>query len=168
MECVQNTKYPRITIDEHLSWEPHICANVAKSHWQLASLGRNLRSCPQSLCKTTYKTIACPAIEYASPIWHPSSDWEIRWLATVQRHAARFVTGNSWKQHIDHLPQWDYGYVSVTQLIEDLGMAQSCGQASGRKWQFLKTLFPTQFRPGARPTKHISIEFEIRWKFKTI
>ena len=21
--------------------------------------------------------------------------------------------------------------------------------------------------PGARPTKHISIEFEIRWKFKT-
>ena len=23
-------------------------------------------------------------------------------------------------------------------------------------------------RPGARPTKHISIEFEIRWKFKTL
>ena len=22
--------------------------------------------------------------------------------------------------------------------------------------------------PGARPTKHISIEFEIRWKFKTL
>ena len=25
-----------------------------------------------------------------------------------------------------------------------------------------------QVRPGARPTKHISIEFEIRWKFKTL
>ena len=24
------------------------------------------------------------------------------------------------------------------------------------------------FEPGARPTKHISIEFEIRWKFKTL
>ena len=23
-------------------------------------------------------------------------------------------------------------------------------------------------QPGARPTKHISIEFEIRWKFKTL
>ena len=23
-------------------------------------------------------------------------------------------------------------------------------------------------KPGARPTKHISIEFEIRWKFKTL
>ena len=26
----------------------------------------------------------------------------------------------------------------------------------------------TQSQPGARPTKHISIEFEIRWKFKTL
>ena len=24
------------------------------------------------------------------------------------------------------------------------------------------------YSPGARPTKHISIEFEIRWKFKTL
>ena len=24
------------------------------------------------------------------------------------------------------------------------------------------------YTPGARPTKHISIEFEIRWKFKTL
>ena len=24
------------------------------------------------------------------------------------------------------------------------------------------------FIPGARPTKHISIEFEMRWKFKTL
>ena len=26
----------------------------------------------------------------------------------------------------------------------------------------------SQKYPGARPTKHISIEFEIRWKFKTL
>ena len=25
-----------------------------------------------------------------------------------------------------------------------------------------------QSRPGARPTKHISIEFEIRWKFRAL
>ena len=30
------------------------------------------------------------------------------------------------------------------------------------------TMSATFVQPGARPTKHISIEFEIRWKFKTL
>ena len=30
------------------------------------------------------------------------------------------------------------------------------------------SLFNVKPTPGARPTKHISIEFEIRWKFKTL
>ena len=29
-------------------------------------------------------------------------------------------------------------------------------------------LYVLKWCPGARPTKHISIEFEIRWKFKTL
>ena len=76
--------------------------------------GHNLHSCPQLLWETAYKTIVRPAIEFASPIWDPSSDRDIRRLNAVQRHAARFVTGNPRKRHIDHLPQRDYDDVSVT------------------------------------------------------
>ena len=36
-----------------------------------------------------------------------------------------------------------------------------------RKWERALEV-PTGAWPGARPTKHISIEFEIRWKFKTL
>ena len=81
--------------NEHLSWEPHISAAVAKAHLQLAFLDRSLCSCPQPLQCTekTYKTIVHPAIEYALPIWDPSSNREIGRLYTVQRHAAGVVTG---------------------------------------------------------------------------
>ena len=107
LERVQNTKYLSVAINKHLSWEPHISATVAKAHKQLAFLDRNLCFCLQSLRETAYKTIMRPAIGYASPIWDPSSDREIRRLDTVQRHAACFVTGNPRKWHINHLPQWD-------------------------------------------------------------
>ena len=40
LEHVQNTKHLRVIINEHLSWEPHIGATVAKAHPQLAFLDR--------------------------------------------------------------------------------------------------------------------------------
>ena len=132
LERVQNTKYLGVTINEHLSWEPHISATAAKAHRQLAFLDRNLRSCPQTLRETAYKTIVRPAIEYASPIWDPSSNREIRRLDTVQRHAARLVTGNPRKWHRPS-PTTRLRLRQRDPADWGPGMAQSCGQASGRK-----------------------------------
>ena len=60
-------------------------------------------------------------LEYASAIWDPPHKSNARKkLESVQRKAARFVTGNPQKRHQDHLPDRDYDYVSVGGLIEDL------------------------------------------------
>ena len=34
--------------------------------------------------------------------------------------------------------------------------------------EFSVLIIPFTANPGARPTKHISIELEIRWKFRTL
>ena len=65
--------------------------------------------------------IMCPASEYASPSRDPSSDMKNGRLDTVQSHTAHVVTGNPQKKHLDHLLHNDYNYVSLTQLLEDLG-----------------------------------------------
>ena len=101
LEHIQNTKYLGVTIYEHLSWEPHISATIAKAQRQLAFLDRNLRSCSQSQRETAYKTIMRPAIELRPYGTQGANPW-ILWI-------------------LDHLPQLDYDYASVIQLIKDLG-----------------------------------------------
>ena len=91
LERVTDTKYLGVSINEHIQWNTHINTLVGQAHSKLAFLERNLRSCPQSLKDTAYKTLVRPGIEYASAVWDPSDRTNIKRLDTVQRHAARFV-----------------------------------------------------------------------------
>ena len=130
LEHVQNTMYLGVIINKHLGWETHINATVAESHRQLAFLDRNLRSCPQSLRETAYKTIVRPAIEYASPIWDPSRDREIGHCTEA---CCPLCHRNPRKRHIDHLLQRDYEYDSMTQLIEILGWPSLVARRRGAR-----------------------------------
>ena len=59
-----------------------------------AFLNRNLSSCSRHVRDLTYKTYVRPQLEYASTVWDPSTRKNINQLEQVQRHAARYVTGN--------------------------------------------------------------------------
>ena len=60
-------------------------------------LKRNLKHCPRSIKDMAYKTILRPKLEYASAVWDPFTEDNIRKLEAVQRRAARFVC-NSYRQ----------------------------------------------------------------------
>ena len=70
---------------------------VAKGNLTLGVLKRNLRHCPRSIKDMAYKTILRPKLEYASAVWDPFTEDNIRKLEAVQRRAARFVC-NSYRQ----------------------------------------------------------------------
>ena len=70
---------------------------VAKGNQTLGVLKRNLRHCPRSIKDMAYKTILRPKLEYASAVWDPFTEDNIRKLEAVQRRAARFVC-NSYRQ----------------------------------------------------------------------
>ena len=88
---VTQAKYLGVTIDRHLSWSEQITnkANRVKGFLQ-----RNLHSCPLQIKSNCYKALVKLILEYASIIWAPHTQKDIRVLEKVQRNAARFVHNN--------------------------------------------------------------------------
>lgn len=103
-------KYLGVTLSHDMSWTPHIDSKTKAANNSLAFLRRNLPSCPQDIKAQCYKTLVRPTLEYASTAWDPHTQANIKQLETVQRRAARFITG-------------DYRTTSSTsQMISKLGL----------------------------------------------
>ena len=87
-------KYLGITISQNLSWNNHIDNVCRKANNTTAFLSRNLSSCPANIRTKCYTTFVRPQLEYASFVWAPHTQSNTNKLESVQRRAARFVTGN--------------------------------------------------------------------------
>ena len=86
-----STSYLGVELSSDLRWNKQVKKTVAKGNQTLGVLKRNLRHCPQSIKDMAYKTILRPKLEYASAVWDPFTEDNIRKLEAVQRRAARFV-----------------------------------------------------------------------------
>ena len=80
-----------------------------KANRTLGCLRRNLKISSISMKEQAYKILVRPLVEYASPVWDPHHQTDIRKLECVQRRAARFVLSS---QH---------NRSSVTAMIQRLG-----------------------------------------------
>ena len=81
-------------ITNTLSWDTHINNVTSKGNKTLGFIRRNIKDCPKSIRETCYTTIVRPTMEYASTVWDPVSQHNIKAIEKVQRRAARFVTMN--------------------------------------------------------------------------
>ena len=86
-----------------------------KANRTLGFLRRNLYSCPQEVKEAAYKGLVCPVLDYGSSVWDPPGVVLQEELESVQKRAARFVTGN-----------YNYETGSMTGILEQL------------KWESLK------------------------------
>ena len=93
-KLVDTAKYLGVTMESKLNINNHIDSVAKKANSTRAFLNRNLRSCSQSIRDSTYKTYVRPMVEYASIVWDPHTHRNINKLEQVQRHSARYVTGN--------------------------------------------------------------------------
>ena len=94
LESVPGGKYLGVYISRDLSWRDHINQITAKATRSVGFLRRNLRNCPQDVKSQAYTTLVRPGLEYASSVWDPYQQQQIKQLENVQRQAARFVTGD--------------------------------------------------------------------------
>ena len=92
-----STSYLGVELSSDLRWDKQVKKTMAKGNQTLGVLKRNLRHCPRSIKDMAYKTILWPKLEYASAVWDPFTEDNIRKLEAVQRRAARFVC-NSYRQ----------------------------------------------------------------------
>ena len=108
-QTVKQAKYLGPTISSDLSWNQHVDNTVKKATNSLNFLGRNIRDCPPQVKEQCYKTLVCTTMEYASCVWDPYTNTNIKKLEMVQRRAVRFV-----KRDYDRTS-------SVTAMLDELG-----------------------------------------------
>ena len=92
LESVPAAKYLGVTISEDLSWGNHINNINKKANQTLGCLKRNIKVHNQDLKSTAYKTLVRPQLEYASSVWSPHTDTDIKKIESVQRRSARWAT----------------------------------------------------------------------------
>ena len=91
LKKVDQAKYLGVTISSDLDWKGHINMSVAKANRSLGFLKRNLKSAPQDIRETAYKTLVRPQVEYCGAIWDPHTAELTKQVEMVQRRSARFV-----------------------------------------------------------------------------
>ena len=94
LENVESIKYLGVTITTDLRWNTHVSNVCTKANRTLGFLRRNLYSCPQEVKEAAYKGLVRPVLDYGSSVWDPSGVVLQEELESVQKRAARFVTGN--------------------------------------------------------------------------
>ena len=70
---------------EHGLWSTYLSYISSKATKTLGFLRRNLAFAPRSTKEVAYKTLVCPKLEYAAPIWSPHCKTEIQQVEKVQR-----------------------------------------------------------------------------------
>ena len=93
-ENVESIKYLGVTITSDLRWNTHVSNVCTKANRTLGFLRRNLHSCPQEVKEAAYKVLVRPVLDYGSSVWDPPGVVLEEELESVQKRAARFVTGN--------------------------------------------------------------------------
>ena len=74
--------------------QPYISQVNVKANQKLDFYKRNLKGSPQELKRLAYITLARSGMEYASPVWDPSTSKDQDALERVQRRAARWITSS--------------------------------------------------------------------------
>ena len=88
LEVVDASKYLGVTLTEDLGWDTHVRNVINKGNQTVGFLRRNLRGCTKTVKDAAYKTLARPTMEYASTVWDPTKQSNIKDLEQVQRRAA--------------------------------------------------------------------------------
>lgn len=106
---VKEADYLGVTITSNLTWNNHIQKVSNNARGALGFLRRHLHMCTQEAKEIAYTTMVRPMMEYAASVWDPAATCSIHQLESVQRKAARFVTGTGGQR-----------VVSVTAILRNL------------------------------------------------
>jgi len=93
IEYKPKTRFLGVTVDQNLSWIPHL-QEVVKSFAKKLSLLKKSRFLPSHMCESFYLKVIQPSITYAMPVWGSVSQTELfKSLERQHCRAARIIFG---------------------------------------------------------------------------
>jgi hypothetical protein len=115
IEWVATTHYLGVTLDQRLTWSPHINQVGRRTAQRMGLLSPVLNRRSELSIRNgvlLYKQLIRPLMDYACPVWRSATHTHVRRLQVLQSKCLRLVTGAPW-------------YLSNRQIHEDLGVPQS-------------------------------------------
>ena len=94
LEVTDASKYLGVNVSDDLTFSRHISEVAGKANRTLGFLGRNFKQCTKEVKTATYTTMVRPVLDYASTVWDPHHQGDIKILEQVQQRAARYVYNN--------------------------------------------------------------------------
>ena len=73
LKSVTQERYLGVILTQSLSWSNHISQVSVNANQKLGFIKRNLKGSPQELKRLAYITLVRSGMEYASPVWDPST-----------------------------------------------------------------------------------------------
>ena len=95
LETVEESKYLGVTISNNLTWTTHTENVTGKGNKTLGFLRRNFKDCTSQVKAATYTTMVRPTLEYATTVWDPYLQKDIKAVEQVQSRAACYVLQSS-------------------------------------------------------------------------
>ncbi len=90
---VDEAKLLGATIDEHLTWKPHISKMCSKISKKLGLLKRLKRCVPDHTLKMLFNSLVQPHFDYIDIVWGTAADIHVNAIYRMQKRAARILTG---------------------------------------------------------------------------
>ena len=94
LKIAKSGKYLGVTLSEKLSWNEHVHAATKKANNSLAFLRRNLSNCPRNIKAKCYDTMVRLTLEYASTVWDPFTQRNIKKVEAVQKEVPALSSVN--------------------------------------------------------------------------
>ena len=95
---VSKTKFLGVTIDEKLSWNPHV-DQLSKTVAKNIGILYKLHFLPQNMLKMLYHSLVSPHLNYFSTVWGFTSGKNINRIHRLQKRGIRIVTNSSYLSH---------------------------------------------------------------------
>lgn len=99
IEYVSEFNFLGITLDEHLSWKPHVQRVANKTSRNIGILRRLKNIIPTTVLRTIYNTLILPHFHYGILSW----GFKMSRLKLLQKRAVRVISGSRYNAHTDPL-----------------------------------------------------------------
>ena len=99
IEHVSEFNFLGLTLDEHLSWKPHVQKVANKTSRTIGILRRLKNIIPISVLRTVYNTLILPHFHYCILSW----GFRMGRLKLLQKRAVRVMSGSRYNAHTDPL-----------------------------------------------------------------